>query len=62
MSADAQTEGTVLRKNAAILNKAIKQIDTSVGPTKLPQTKRALGLLLGLIRQAYTGRSNPSSS
>lgn len=53
VSAADQTEGTVLRKNVMIVKKAMKQIDTSVGASKLPQTKRALTLLLSLLERTY---------
>jgi hypothetical protein len=43
----------VLRKNVTIVKKAMKQIDASVGPKKLPETKRALVLLLGLLERTY---------
>ena len=53
MSAADQTEGTVLRKNVMLVKRAMKQIDASVGSAKLPQTRRALTLLLSLLERTY---------
>lgn len=53
ISAAEQTEGTLLRKNLTIVKKAIKEINTSVGASKLPETKQALESVQELLHRAY---------